>query len=67
MTLPIKWRVLPGPFNGMLLMEADLVHGSQRYNKQMVMPPSFTSKTWWLAVAAVKAEIENAIKSPLAA
>lgn len=63
MTLPIKWRVLPGPFAGVLLMDAELVHAGQRYVKQMAMPPAFSKQTWWLAVAAVQAEIENAVSS----
>ena len=64
MTLPIQWRVLPGPFAGHLLLCAELVHAGQRYTKQMAMPPAFSKRTWWLAIAAVKAEIENAVKTP---
>ena len=64
MTLPIRWCVLPGPFKGMTLLDARLPHAGQLITKQMVMPSAFNKKTWWLAIAAVQAEIENAVKSP---
>lgn len=64
MTLPIKWRVLPGPFDGYQMIDARLEHGSALYTKQMVMPAAFSKATWWLTVAAMQAEITNAVKTP---
>lgn len=64
MTLPIRWQVLPGPFNRYQLLSAELIHNNVRIAKQMAMPVSFSKATWWLCVAAVKAEIENAVKTP---
>jgi hypothetical protein len=61
MNLPIKWRVLPGPFSGHMLITAQLEHEGVHYNKRMAMSPSFSRMTWWLTVAAMKAEIENAV------
>lgn len=61
MTLLISWKVLPGPFNRYQLLSADLIHNDQRIVKQMAMPASFSKATWWLCVAAMKAEIENAV------
>ena len=66
MTLPINWRVLPGPFAGHVLLVAWLNHNGTRYEKKTAMPPVFNTKTWWLTIAAIQAEITNAVKSPLA-
>lgn len=61
MTLPIRWQVLPGPFNHYQLICADVIHNNVRYAKQMAMPASHSKATWWLCVAAMQAEIENAV------
>jgi hypothetical protein len=61
MNLPIKWRVLPGPYTGYQMIHAGLSAGGTRYDKQMVMPAAFSKATWWLTIAAMKAEIENAV------
>lgn len=62
MTLPIQWRVLPGPFHGHLLLTARLDHNGTRFEKKAAMPPVFNVKTWWLMVAAMQAEITNAVE-----
>lgn len=65
MTLPINWKVLPGPFNRYQMLSADLVHNKQRIVKQMAMPASVSKETWWLCIAAMQAEIENAVGGDL--
>lgn len=64
MTLPIRWQVLPGPFNRYQMLSADLIHNNIRYAKQMAMPASYSKATWWLCIAAIHSEIENAVKLP---
>jgi TPR repeat protein len=64
MTLHIQWHVLPGPFNGYQKLVAGVIHDGVWYAKEMAMPASFSKATWWLIIAAMKAEIENAIKNP---
>ena len=61
MTLPINWKVLPGPVNHYQLLSADLTHNDTRYTKQMAMPATFSKATWWLCVSAITAEINNAV------
>lgn len=61
MNLPIQWRVLPGPYTGYQMLLATLAHEGQQYTKQMAMPASFSKATWWLAIAAMTAEITNAV------
>jgi hypothetical protein len=61
MTLPVQWCVIPGPFNNYQLLSAGLPYNGTHYTKQMVMPPHFSKATWWLAIAAMTAEINNAV------
>ena len=61
MNLPIQWRVSPGPYAGYQMLHATVVVDRERYTKQMAMPASFSKATWWLAVAAMTAEINNAV------
>jgi hypothetical protein len=61
MNLPIQWRVNPGPYAGYQMLHATVVVDCERYTKQMAMPASFSKATWWLAVAAMTAEINNAV------
>jgi hypothetical protein len=46
------------------MLHATVVVDRERYTKQMAMPASFSKATWWLAVAAMTAEINNVVKSP---
>lgn len=64
MTLPIKWRVIPGAFTGYQQIDARVTHNGVVYAKQMVMPATHSKATWWLCVAAIQAEITNAVKTP---
>lgn len=61
MTLPIKWRVLPGPFDRYQMLSADVIHNNMRYAKQMAMPAHFSKAMWWMCIAAMQAEIKNAV------
>ena len=61
MTLPIRWQVMPGPFNRYQMLSADVIHNKQRVVKQMAMPASYSKATWWLCVAAMQADIKNAV------
>jgi len=61
MNLPIQWRVSPGPYAGYQMLHATVVVDRERYTKQMAMPVSFSKATWWLAIAAMTAEINNAV------
>lgn len=61
MTLPIRWQVLPAPFNRYQILSADVIHNNMHYAKQMAMPASYSKATWWLCVAAMQAEIKNAV------
>jgi hypothetical protein len=61
MTLPIQWRVLPGPHDRIKIISAVMPYRNVQVEKTMVVPLNYTKRMLWLCVAAMKAEIENTV------
>ena len=61
MTLPIKWAAVKELRTGAPAIMARLVHGGQVYEARMVLPKNYTPYFFKLTIAAMTADMENAV------
>jgi hypothetical protein len=64
MTLPIQWAAVKELRTGAPAIMARLVHEGQVYESRMVLPMTYTPYFLKLTIAAMKADMENAVKNP---